>query len=158
MKKIVLSLLCAGVSFPASASALPSQAVYNASVITSAPIPVGQIVFSLDANIPLQACRYFYEWNSAAPLPASADGYVLEAKVQGHANCAANSLTPFVTTVVLDSLFPAYGFDGNQQFRLLIQLILGENANGNMNGTIQYGASPGFPTTMVNSFRLRIAG
>jgi hypothetical protein len=159
MKKLVLSLLCAGATaISGSALALPTQSVYNAFVVTgSGNVPVGQLVFDLDADIPGQACRYFYEWDNTAFLPLSADGYVLEAKVQGHASCISNALTPFTTSVTNDPHFPSFGFDRFQQFHSVTLLNLGENgSNGAMNGVIQYGP-PGSPSTMVNSFKLKVA-
>ncbi|APR88157.1 hypothetical protein A7982_13506 [Minicystis rosea] len=160
MKKIVLSLLCAAaMSVSASASALPSQAVFNAFINAGATdIPVGQLFFSLDADIPGQACRYYYEWDSAAVLPLSADGYVLEAKVQGHASCVSNAVTPFATVVQNDSSFPSFGFDRFQQFRQVNLLVLGEdNTDGTLSGIIQFASTPASPGFMTNSITIEVA-
>src|SRR5262245_52865833 len=97
MKKLLLSLLCAGaMSIPASAFALPTEAVFDVFIPNGSfvDIPVGQMLFDLDADIidsyGLRACRFFVEWDNGAFLPISAEGFVLETKVHGAASCLTN--------------------------------------------------------------------
>jgi hypothetical protein len=144
-------------SVPASAMALPTQAVFHA-VIANGPIgiPVGQIVFDLDADIPGKACRYYFEWDDTAYLPLSADGYLLEGKAHGAASCFGNAFTPITSIVTVDPTYPATGFDRFQQLRPVLSLVLGQGGPaGQMDGLIQYGA-PGPASTMFNSFELEV--
>ena len=158
MKKFMLSLLCAGaMSIPASAMALPTQAYFNAFIVNGPyNIPVGQLVFDLDADLPGQSCRYYYEWADTAWAPLSADGYVDEAKAHGTASCFNNAYMPVTSIVTSDPHYPTFGFDRFQQFRSVVTLILGEDAIlGELTGLIQYGPS-GPPSTMFNSFELDV--
>ena len=158
MKKLMLSLLAtAAMAIPATASALPTQAYFNA-FIANGPydIPVGTIVFDLDADIPGKQCRYYFEWDDTAYLPLSGDGYLDEGKAHGSASCFANAYMAVHTVVTIDPHYPAYGFDRFQQFRLVPYLVLGQDGeNADMNGLIQYGP-PGPASTMFNSFELEV--
>jgi hypothetical protein len=133
MKKLVLSLLCAGaMSIPASALALPTEAVFNV-LIPNGPgidLPVGQMLFDLDADLPgatYRACRYYVEWDNGAYIPISADGYVLEAKTHGTASCVYNAYAPVHTVVQNDPSYPFFGFDRFQQYRAVNLLRVGED-------------------------------
>src|SRR5262245_49227708 len=117
MKKLALSLLCAGaMSIPASALALPTEAVFDV-FIPNGPfidLPVGQMLFDLAADLPgsgVRACRFYVEWDNGAYLPISADGFVLEAKTHGAASCLTNAFTPVNSIVQKDPTYPFYGFD-----------------------------------------------
>jgi len=174
MKKLVLSLLCAGaVSIPASAFALQTQFVYNA-FIPNGPgeamdIPVGQVLFDLDADIPAaRVCRYYYEWDSAGWFPISADGYVDEVKAHGGASCITNAMVPLSTILTLDTTLPppvvggwlSSGFDRFQQYHFLQNLVLGQDGElpGELNGIVQFANTPTSPpSAMVNSFELEVA-
>lgn len=165
MKKLVLSLLCAGItSISASAFALPTQAVFNV-FIPNGPLvdlPVGQMLFDLDADLPgsyARACRYYVEWDNGAYIPISADGYVLEAKTHGTASCLLNAFTPVHSVVQADPTYPFYGFDRFQQYRLVNMFILGEDGeSAEMNGLVQFAASVGSPASfMTNSIQLEYA-
>src|SRR3954471_4570016 len=114
-------------SVSASAMALPTQVVFNA-VIANGPfdIPVGQVVFDLDADVPGKACRYYFEWDDTAYLPLSADGYLLEGKAHGVASCFGNAFTPITSVVTVDPTYPATGFDRFQQIRPVLSLVLGQ--------------------------------
>jgi hypothetical protein len=160
MKKLMLSLLCAGaMSIPATALALPTQAVFAVSIINGpAAILVGNMLFDLDADLPgLRQCRYYYEWDNAAILPISADGFVVETKTHGAASCLTNAMTPVLS--IVQNFGPVTGFDRFQQFRPVSQLVLGENGlNGTMQGLIQFAATPVSPPSfMVNAIALAIA-
>ena len=165
MKKLVLSLLCAGaLSIPASALALPTQAVFNV-YIPNGPVvdlPCGQMLFDLDADLPgyaYRACRYYVEWDNGAYLPISADGYVLEAKTHGAASCLYNAYQPVSTLVQNDTGYPFFGFDRFQQFRAVNLFMLGQSGlDGQMNGIVQFKASLGSPPSyMTNSIELDYA-
>jgi hypothetical protein len=166
MKKLVLSLLAAGaMSIPASALALPTEAVFDVFIPNGqfAVLPVGQMLFDLDADLPgagVRACRYYVEWDNGAFLPISADGFVLEAKTHGAASCLTNAFAPANTIVQKDPTFPFYGFDRFQQFRLVNMFILGEDGlSSEMNGIIQFASTVGSPASfMTNSLTLTIAG
>jgi hypothetical protein len=166
MKKLVLSLLCAGVmSTSASAFALPTEAVYDVFIPNGqfAVLPVGQMLFDLDADISTpygRACRFYVEWDNGAYLPISADGFVLETKTHGAASCLTNAFTPVNGLVKNDDYVPFYGFDRFQQYRLVSLFILGEDGlSGEMNGIIQFKATVGSPASfMTNSLTLTIAG
>lgn len=167
MKKLVLSLLCAGaLSIPATASALPTQYAFNVFIVNGptgvSPISVGTMFFDLDADmtaIPttpsaawLRGCRYYVEWDNYAYLPISADGFVVETKAHGAASCVANAYRSVTSVIVNDGIF--YGFDRFQQFRPIAYLTLGENAyGGDMNGLVQFGAGA-VPSAMLNSITL----
>jgi hypothetical protein len=162
MKKIALSLLCAGaLSIPASALALPTEAVFNV-LIPNGPVvdlPAGQMLFDLDADLTgaaYRACRYYVEWDNGAYLPISADGYVLEAKTHGTASCLYNAFAPVHTVVQNDPSYPFFGFDRFQQYRAVNLLIIGEDGeSAQMNGIIQYKATLGSPPSfMTNSVEL----
>jgi hypothetical protein len=162
MKKLVLSLLCAGaMSIPATALALPTQAVFNV-YIPNGPVvtlPVGQMLFDLDADLPgagYRACRYYVEWDNGAYLPISADGYVLEAKAHGGASCLTNAYMPVNSIVQADPTYPFYGFDRFQQYRLVNMFILGESGyNAELDGIISFAATVGSPPSfMANSIVL----
>jgi hypothetical protein len=166
MKKLALSLLCAGaMSIPASALALPTEAVFDV-FIPNGPfidLPVGQMLFDLDADLPgagVRACRYYVEWDNGAYLPISADGFVLEAKTHGAASCLTNAFTPINSIVQKDPTYPFYGFDRFQQFRLVNMFILGEDGySAEMNGLISFASTVGSPASfMTNSLLLTIAG
>lgn len=170
MKKLVLSLVCAGAaSISATASALPTQTPFNVFIINGpaavAPISVGTMFFDLDADmtaIPttpaaafLRGCRYFVEWDNWAYLPISAEGFVVETKSHGASSCVANAYRAITSIVQNDGAF--YGFDRFQQFRQVAQLIVSENAfGGNMDGLVQYGAGA-VPSAMLNSISLQPA-
>lgn len=162
MKKLVLSLLCAGaMMIPASAFALPTQAAFDVH-IASGPIDIlaGQMFFDLDMDLPgARQCRYYVEWDNAAILPISADGYVLEAKTHGTASCLANAYMPVHSLVQADFTYPFNGFDRFQQFRPVSMFVLGEDGeDAEMNGLIQFKATPVSPPSfMTNSIELELA-
>jgi hypothetical protein len=166
MKKLVLSLLAAGaLSIPATALALPTEAVFDVFIPNGqfALLSVGQMLFDLDADLPgagVRACRFYVEWDNGAILPISADGFVLEAKTHGAASCLTNGFAPVNTIVQKDPTFPFYGFDRFQQFRLVNMFILGEDGlSAEMNGIIQFASTVGSPASfMTNSLTLTIAG
>jgi hypothetical protein len=166
MKKLVLSLLCAGVmSIHANAFALPTQAVFDV-FIPNGPLvnlPVGQMLFDLDADVRTAigpACRFFVEWDNGAFLPISAQGYALETKTHGAASCVTNAFAPVTGIVTNDQSAPFYGFDRFQQFRLVNTFILGEDSfTGEMDGIIQFAGTLGSPASfMTNSLQLEVAG
>src|SRR5262245_26263834 len=137
MKKLVLSLLCAGaMSIPATASALPTTDVFDVFIVNGPaaihPISVGNMFFDLDADmtgIPttpyaafMRGCRYFVEWDNYAYLPISAEGFVVETKAHGASSCVANAFRGVTSIVQNDGAF--FGFDRFQQFREVRQLLL----------------------------------
>jgi hypothetical protein len=168
MKKLVLSLLCAGaMSISATASALPTQTPFNVFIVNGpgTTIPVGTMFFDLDADLTaipttpyaafLRGCRYYVEWDNWAYMPISADGFVVETKAHGAASCVANAYRAITSIVQNDGVF--YGFDRFQQFSQVAQLLVSENAyGGNMDGLIQYGYGA-VPSAMLNSISIQPA-
>lgn len=161
MKKLLVSLLgAAALAIPASAHALPTNVVYNV-FIANGPVdlPAGQMIFDLDADLPAyRQCRYYVEWDNAAYLPISADGFVVEYKTHGSASCLLNAFYPVHSVVTADPHYPFYGFDRFAQYRAVSIFTVGEDGeNAEMNGIIAYAATPGSPPSyMINSVELEV--
>jgi hypothetical protein len=116
MKKTLIALLsAAATTVSASAFALPTGAIYQAFVISGpSAIPVGEMIFDLDSDIPGFGCQYYYEWITNAVLPLSADGYVIETKAHGAASCLSNAFQPVNTTIQIAGVgFGGFGGTGS---------------------------------------------
>lgn len=164
MKKLVLSALCVvTLSICARASALDTRHVYNAHIVNgAAPIPVGQMLFDLDADLPMlgaRSCRYYVEWSNAANFSISGEGYLLESKAHGGASCLFNASRPVTSVLRNDTHAPFTGFDRFQQIQPCTMLVLGESAlTAAAQGLIQFGGSPVSPPSfMANSFEIEPA-
>jgi hypothetical protein len=136
------SLACAGfLAIPASARALDTGLVYDASIPTTAPNAVGTVTFARDSSNAGQACRYAYTWIDPAAEALTARGLVLEPKTQGFSKCLANSRTSFPTFVQIDPSLPSEGFDLFHTRLPVLVLALGETPSGELSGSVQLTAA-----------------
>lgn len=156
MNKSMLSslVLLAAVTLPTSAMALDVGKERNVFILHGQmDIPVGQWICDVGQYVDVsydetshwygyEACRYLCKWVNNAYLPLSSNLYIDELITPGAADCDENSWNAVNTTILLAPGFLSKGFDRNNQKRIIVSLVQGEDGeHDGMNetsGTISF--------------------
>ncbi len=139
MNKLFSSLVCLAVLVRgAPAHAIPTGVLYDAFMDG---VSVGTLVFELDSEIPLVACRYSVDWMAPGNF-LSAQCYLDEMMTVGRAICAADASEPMTGLLQLAPSDVCDGFDGNAQETSFFLMALGEHADdGSLDGLVQISAA-----------------
>jgi hypothetical protein len=144
VRKLLSSLFCLTLLLvPARARALSTTTTFAVFVDGG---PAGTLRFVLDSAIPAAACRYVAAWQSENGL-LTAQCAVDEEIWAGQQSCVESAFTPI--DGILESIGGqgCTGFDDNDRASSVFLLMLGEGADGELAGVIQYSAASSIPAT-----------
>jgi hypothetical protein len=143
VRKLLSSLFCLTLLLvPARARALSTTTTFTAFV---GGAQAGTLRFALDSVIVGVACRYVAAWQSLDAL-TTAQCSVDEEIWAGHQSCVENGPAPIAGIVENIGGQGCAGFDGNGRDTSVFLLMLGEGADGELDGVIQYSAASSIPS------------
>jgi hypothetical protein len=143
VNKILLSLVVfASLLFAPEARALEAGVPFGAFVDGAF---VATLVFEPDAWLEVGACRYIATVDPGEGVPAQM--CVLdEATRFGFFSCPENALGPFVSIVVVTPGQFCDLYDAGGQDNQVFVMLLGESADGSLDGIIQFSAAASIPS------------